>query len=196
MAAVFKHSPTDFLHREAVWNRKWYFWALTDRQWSPWSSVQYSEAEPSRRPPSQHLTLPVYLSATRCENACMCMYIPIIVPSTPPNLTSLFFCPPPTAQHAPNPDMARFLISPLLASWVWEEQDHSLRSSLSPLVNYLSPRSVINTVYGPRIAIYPPCSFACCWPYHVRSILPLPALSVCLSCMVNQTALHHTFCWF
>lgn len=94
MAAVFKHSPTDFLHREAVWNRKWYFWALTDRQWSPWSSVQYSEAEPSRRPPSQHLTLPVYLSATRCENACMCMYIPIIVPATPPNLTSLFFCPP------------------------------------------------------------------------------------------------------
>ena len=49
-----------------------------------------------------------------------------------------------------------FLSPPVLASWVWGGQDHSLRSSLSPLFNRRFPCSVMSSVYALCIAIYHP----------------------------------------
>lgn len=40
----------------------------------------------------------------------------------------------------------------------------------------------------------PPCSFACCWPHHVRSILPLLSLCVIISHGRPDCLTSH-FCW-
>lgn len=106
-----------------------------------------------------------------------------------PTSTSLFSCPP-TAQHAPNPDMARFLISLFCLLGLRGTGSLTLLlplPSLQPSLPSLSHEHSLRSLY----CHLPPSSFACCWPYHVRSILPVPSLCVCLSPTVGRTTLHH-----
>lgn len=108
----------------------------------------------------------------------------------PPNPTpTSLFCPP-TAQHAPNPDMARFLIFPFFPPG-------SERNSITNTAPPSPPFSTTLLSYGHSFQSLcchlPPCSFPCCWPHHVRSIFPIPFLCVCvcLSRLVGSTTLHH-----
>ena len=71
-------------------------------------------------------------------------------------------CPLPSPAPPPPPPLPSILPShafffpPPLCFWVWEGQDHSLRSSLSPLFNRRFPCSVMSSVYALCIAIYHP----------------------------------------
>lgn len=182
-----QHSPSDFLHLDAVWSRV-LFWG-TDRLAVAsliLCSVFRSRAQlPTSLPPPCPACLPIshplWLS--------VCVYVYHNYHALQPPTQRPCSPAPPIAQHAPNPDMARFLISSFLPPG--SERDRITNSVLS--LPSLQPPLPSLTVYGLCFAMYQPAACSSCWPQHVTSILPLPSLGLFLSRLLGWPTSHHPF---